>query len=159
MRALALIVISILALLNSGAGECAAFYHAFEWSCDGSYTDLGTLPGGTDSWANANNQFGQVAGWSTNPAGERHAVRWEADGSIVDLGAGVARDIDDQGQVVGDSNGRAVIWDADGAMHDITAGVAEALNNKSQVVGSLVTTGESGTHVFVWSALVPTSVS
>jgi probable HAF family extracellular repeat protein len=65
--------------------------HAFRWQ-DGVLTDLGALPGVNNSGANAINDRGWIAGFSTNgetdpvngfPAG--HAVLWK-DGPIKDLG-------------------------------------------------------------------------
>ncbi len=155
LRTLVLNTILILALLNAGASECAAAYNAFEWDSDGSCQDLGTLPGGADSWAYASNDSGQVAGWSTDSTGQREAVLWEPDGSMVDLGPGTAYDINDLGQVAGTSNGLAVLWDADGTMHDIGSGVALGLNNDGQVVGSLNDapgSGGSKPEAFLWSA-------
>jgi probable HAF family extracellular repeat protein len=49
--------------------------HAFVWR-DGTMTDLGTLPGGKESWAVAINEHSQIVGWSTNGTGRRHAVLW-----------------------------------------------------------------------------------
>jgi probable HAF family extracellular repeat protein len=65
--------------------------HGFRWQ-DGLLTDLGVLPGGNFSGANAINARGWIAGFSQNgetdpvtggPAG--HAVLWKDDG-IIDLG-------------------------------------------------------------------------
>ena len=38
--------------------------------------DLGTLPGGSQSWAYGVNDLGQVVGSSTNETGDLHAVLW-----------------------------------------------------------------------------------
>ncbi|MGZ4418635.1 MAG: hypothetical protein ACXVRV_10715, partial [Gaiellaceae bacterium] len=43
---------------------------------NGTLTNLGTLPGGKNSSANALNERGQIVGWSTLKTGERHAVQW-----------------------------------------------------------------------------------
>jgi probable HAF family extracellular repeat protein len=39
-------------------------------------TDLGVLPGGTESNAVALNDHGQIVGWSTTKNGQKHAVLW-----------------------------------------------------------------------------------
>jgi probable HAF family extracellular repeat protein len=85
--------------------------HAFLWSGNG-LKDLGTLPGGNDSFASAINQAGQIAGLSENDQidpstgnPEFHAVLWEND-KIRDLGtlggtASIASALNDSGQVTG----------------------------------------------------------
>ena len=107
------------------------FGHATSWSQDGTTTDLATLDGETDiltysSAANAVNDMGQIAGWSTTTpisladgfrgcAGNRgsgcpiHAVLWATGGAIRDLGSlpgdtnSTAAKINFFGQVVGSS--------------------------------------------------------
>ena len=39
-------------------------------------TDLGTLPGGSKSYASAINNKGQIVGWATTKNGQKHAVLW-----------------------------------------------------------------------------------
>jgi len=85
--------------------------HAFLWSGNG-LKDLGTLPGGDDSFASAINQAGQIAGLSENDQidpttgnPEFHAVLWEND-KIRDLGtfggtASIASTLNDFGQITG----------------------------------------------------------
>jgi probable HAF family extracellular repeat protein len=90
--------------------DCFIF-HAFVWK-GGGLKDLGTLRGGTFSWAEGINNRGQVAGVSENGENdpvtgnpEFHAVLWQ-NGQIVDLGtlggnSSFAGSINDQGQVMG----------------------------------------------------------
>ena len=85
--------------------------HAFVWRGKG-LQDLGTLPGGNFSFAEAINARGQVAGVSENdqidPGGgypEFHGVLWDG-GKITDLGtlggtSSFAGSINDQGQIIG----------------------------------------------------------
>ena len=89
--------------------------HAMLWK-DGKEQDLGTLPGGIISHANAINDRGQVVGVSTSQeVGDHtstwvdHAFLWE-DGKMRDLGlprhgkGGEANSINNKGQVVGTSD-------------------------------------------------------
>ena len=85
--------------------------HAYMWT-DGILKDLGTLPGGSFSQANAINQWGQISGLSEtdsfdpatgNP--EFHAVFWN-NGKLRDLGtlggtASASGNLNDFGQVTG----------------------------------------------------------
>ena len=86
--------------------------HAFRWQ-DGVLTDLGTLPGGNFSGANAINARGWIAGFSTNgeidpvTGGQAgHAVLWKDDGihDLGTLGTGVesaGNYINNSGEIVG----------------------------------------------------------
>ena len=49
--------------------------HAMVWH-SGTTTDLGTLPGGSKSYASAINNKGQIVGWATTKNGQKHAVLW-----------------------------------------------------------------------------------
>jgi probable HAF family extracellular repeat protein len=84
-------------------------HHAFLYHV-GRLTDLGTLPGGTQSYAYAINNLGQAVGASDSSAGAQRAVLFDR-GTLKDLNrlipAGAdwlltdARDINDAGQIVG----------------------------------------------------------
>lgn len=83
----------------------------FEWNEDG-LTNLGTLPGGYNSFANSINVGGAIAGTSENGENdpllgipECHPVLWK-DGGVVDLGTlggyeGLALAVNNHGLVVG----------------------------------------------------------
>jgi probable HAF family extracellular repeat protein len=87
-----------------GSGE----NHAFLYRA-GNLTDLGTLPGGTQSYAYSINNLGQAVGASDSPAGSQRAVLFDR-GRLRDLNGVIAssrwllteaRDINDSGQIVG----------------------------------------------------------
>jgi probable HAF family extracellular repeat protein len=84
--------------------------HAFRWTAAG-MTDLGTLPGGFRSQANAVDSTGStVVGWSQLSNGaQQHAFRWTSGGGMSDLGTldptnfgavSVANDVSGDGSVV-----------------------------------------------------------
>ncbi len=91
-----------------------------------SFTDLG--PG---SFASAINDSGQVVGTFTTDV--THAALWNGT-SLTDLGIGEARDINNAGQVVGNSNGQATLWNGT-TRTDLGSFQAVAINNLGQVVG------------------------
>jgi probable HAF family extracellular repeat protein len=83
--------------------------HAFLYQA-GRLTDLGTLPGGTQSYAYAINNLGRAVGASDSAAGAQRAVLFERGvlrdlNGLIPAGAGwlltEARDINDSGQIVG----------------------------------------------------------
>jgi probable HAF family extracellular repeat protein len=85
----------------------AAGMRAFLWR-RGTVVDLGTLPGGDVSYAQAVNDRGEVVGFSMID-GQPHAFSWR-NGVMTDLGPGLAEDINDAGQIVGEQGGHAVRW-------------------------------------------------
>jgi probable HAF family extracellular repeat protein len=83
-------------------------HHAFLYRA-GRLTDLGMLPGGTQSYAYAINNLGQAVGTSDSSAGAQRAVLFDR-GAVTDLNSLIpatgwlltdARDINDSGQIVG----------------------------------------------------------
>ena len=137
--------------------------HAFAWQ-DGELTDLGTLAGGSASFAYFISDNGLITGGSENGDSdpfsgnpETHAVLW-SHGTMTDLGtlggaSSLGIGVNDQGQVagfgqnaipdpfsfLGGTQTRAFLWHG-GEMHDLgTLGgpdaFAQYVNNKGQVAG------------------------
>ena len=129
-------------------------------------TDLGVLPGGTTSEANAVNDSGDVVGAGTTARGATHAVLWRAAGGRPrDIGTlrgrrdSRARDINRRGDVVGFSGdftfdcggstggfarcpAHAFLWRSGRGMRDLgtlpggTRSIATGLNDADVVVGT-----------------------
>ncbi len=136
--------------------------HGFRWQ-EGRMRDLGPLHGNESSNAEGINERGQVVGYSISPEDD-YGVLWQ-NGAVIDLGSlgwccTHARDINEHGQVVGDSQpGRglrhAFLWQ-DGEMLDLgTSGARDSeawgVNDHGQVVGYQpgLLAGESG-NAFLW---------
>jgi uncharacterized membrane protein len=148
---------------------------AFLWQ-QGALRRLAT-PAGNNSFAEAINDSGDMVGWTragsqdplTGIFPPTHAVMWHA-GVITELPAGgdsVAHDINNEGVIVGSSDGHAVMW-VNGEMIDlnsVTASIdrpmkeAVRINEAGQIAGNtedglvfLLTPISTGMHTF---ALVP----
>ncbi len=141
------------------------FTHAFRWSQD--HLEILEALGGSYASATAINQSGVAVGSALAADSKRHAVLWKTS-KPVDLGLfprgdySSARDINDQGDVVGDANlapaakPKAFLWH-DGHMRqllDLPGGSfcsAQAINDKDVVTGSCdLATGT--TRAVIWSA-------
>ena len=142
----------------------------FQTSIAGKITDLGTLGGASSVAANINNQ-GQIVGASTTAPGQllggygTQAFVWQQ-GTMTKLAAltggsrslSQAFDVNDHGQIVGDSvtdsgQRRAVLWDNAEPRDLGTLGgaysTATSINNTGNVVG-YSTTASGQTHAFLW---------
>jgi probable HAF family extracellular repeat protein len=184
-------------LPDLGAGETVAFdindsgqivgssryvrggaHRAVEW-IDGKITDLGTLPGYTEGFAYAINAAGAIVGASQGGGLlPNHAIMW-IDGKPIDLGTlrgpqSAARDINDEGWVVGSSDTgypyadtAAFVFDGT-RMYDLNGlivgpnpfvrsvgpnnsglAVAEGINNRGDIGGIGFVSGEL--HLFLAS--------
>lgn len=124
---------------------------------------LGTL-GGSQSFAMAINNNGQVTGYSQISSGQMHAYMWDENSGMValgTLGGGESRgfDINDNGQIVGHSStfsrvNHAFLWDKDSGMIDLgtlggTHSFALSINNNGQVTGYSQTSSRLW-HTFLW---------
>lgn len=135
--------------------------HAARWDGHGG-VDLGTLPGGEESWANDINDAGIVVGrgYFAIPNGVlMHALRWEKDGRITDLGVpdswSEANAINNAGEVVGTTAFGAARWDARGTMTMLDrlpgGGYSEAygINEAGVAVGN-AQAADGNTHAVSW---------
>jgi probable HAF family extracellular repeat protein len=123
---------------------------------------LGTLPGGTSSYARAISADGTtIVGDSDSAEGSR-AFRWTAAGGMEDLGVlasgqvSVAYDVNPDGSVVvGQSGSRAFRWTAAEGMVDIgslgTFAVAHGVSSNGSVVVGSVGPYPARAHPAIWS--------
>jgi probable HAF family extracellular repeat protein len=150
----------IAGLVNSGSSARGFVYS------NHTMTMLGTL-GGSQSWANAINDSGQIAGSAELPSGFGHASIF-SNGTVTDLGTlqnGIgnsdAYDINASGQVVGYSNTtngsmHAFLY-SNGKMNDLGTlpdyslySYANSINDNGQVVGASFKSMNQDVHAFLW---------
>lgn len=139
--------------------------HAFLWTAEAGFVDLGTL-GGSTSEANGVNDQGQVVGVADTAAGASHAFLWSAAGGMVDLGtlggtSSVARAINNVAQVVGAADttagqSHAFVWSLAGGMIDLgslggMSSVAQDINASGAAVGYSTFPGDR-TQAFIRTA-------
>jgi len=145
-------------------GACdttGALEHAFLWD-HGGMVDLWASPGsawsGEWSVAEAINNRGDVVGAAQTSERNIHGFVW-TDGDAIDLGTvgegqtSWAYDINERGQVVGQSGGHAVLWEH-GAVTDLqipgVGSSAQGINNAGQIVGWFQPDAESRYRAFLW---------
>ena len=68
---------ALLLVLSPGRASAASSYTA---------SDLGTLPGGSSSFANGVNDRGEIVGSSDTASGLQHAFSYTPSGGMIDLG-------------------------------------------------------------------------
>lgn len=121
----------------NAAGEVVGYFmpspfsfdtHAFVWSASTGVTDLGTL-GGSTAFARTINDAGQVAGHSTNAAGQSRAFIWSRTAGMEALGTlggccSVAHALTPTGVVLGGSTTaggtmRTFVWSSSTGMQDV----------------------------------------
>ncbi len=126
--------------------------------------------GGTDSFALAVNNGGEIVGWARDASGTGQGAIWHVDatGAItgpVNLGAFFPNDINDNGEMTGYDGADAAIaaFDANGVLQVTSIGTlpgavnaeANAINNLGEVVGSSSTEITSLSYLvsgFLWTA-------
>jgi len=115
---------------------------AFLWDETGGIQDLGTLGGGSFSFANDVNVLGQVVGYGDTSEGFNRAYVWDATNGIQALGtlsgtrSNRARAINDSGQIVGFESGvGGFVWDQESGIQPMGLGNPYDINNSGQVVG------------------------
>ncbi|MGI6295626.1 MAG: hypothetical protein ACOX3G_06020 [Armatimonadota bacterium] len=112
---------------------------AYIWNGQSS-TKLSALSSTNLCSVSAMNDHGYAVGQSGN-----HAVMWKPDGSVVDLGIGIAYDINNFGQIVGEIDGHGgVVWNSTGSITYL-AGYSNgylsrpiAINDNGQIAGDLL---------------------
>lgn len=137
---------------------------AFVWDETNGIQDIGTL-GGSFSFANDNNELGQVVGYSETVEGFSRAYIWDNDKGLRALGtfngtrSNRARAINDKGQVVGFESGvGGFIWDETIGLQPIGLANPYDINDSGQVVGggALIWDPINGTRIL--GDLIPSSL-
>ena len=153
---------------------------AFLWESDHGMRDLGTLAGGTDAIPGMINVAGQVVGWSytsLSPTANcaiggapvpvaTGSFIWDRENGMHDLGGfggtcTLAADLNDRGQVIGQSNlsgdqfWHAFAWDRATGITDLgTLGggysLAWAINQSGEAVGAATKAGDLQIDAVVW---------
>ena len=138
----------------------------------GTMIDLGTLPGGTYSYATAINDKGQVVGYSSpdinRAPADTHAFLY-SDGKMIDLGtlggrpsdSSEAYGINNSSQIIGysitaDYQHHAFLYSSGkmtdlGALEESSYSEATAINDKGQVVGYSNTRVAYQGHAFLYT--------
>jgi probable HAF family extracellular repeat protein len=129
-------------------------------------TDLGTLPGDTDSLGFALNNSGQVVGVSSHVPVEvaiLNAFLWDADNGMQGLGpAGlydgdVATALNRQGEIAGVSYDQgtthAFLWTGDAGFLDLGFTLARALNDATQIGGYAIDPQSRVARAVLWDGV------
>jgi probable HAF family extracellular repeat protein len=143
-----LALLTLISIVQSAAAADLVRYYV---------TDLGTLPGGNASYANAINNRGQVVGSSYVQNASNQNVPYPVlynNGKVQMLGAsaGSAWAINNAGKVVGESSGLAFLYN--GTMQNLgtipgeTSSVAYGINDFGEIVGEASNNGLSQAFLY-----------
>ncbi|GAA0247493.1 hypothetical protein GCM10010492_53970 [Saccharothrix mutabilis subsp. mutabilis] len=127
-----------------GWTRSATGVRAVRWDDEGNPADLGTLPGGTQSSANAINDGGLILGSADDADGQWHPVVWQRDGSISTVPLTTAVAVNNRGTIAGTLE-HAVTLRADGRVTDLglpfgaTNSYPIAINDRGTVLGGIRT--------------------
>src|SRR5579872_4657360 len=138
--------------------------HAFKL-VNGTYQDLGTLPGGDWSAAYGVNDSGTVAGYGDLASGLFRALVWNPDGSVTQLGTlgganSYATAVNDSGEVVGHANTASgydnAFLEIGGVMQDLGTldggcSYAYGINDSGLIVGYSWSEDANNPEAFVYS--------
>ncbi len=138
-------------ILDAQGQEVGIASHAVRWQ-DGTATDLGTLPGGTNSGAHGINDRGEIVGDSDTRNGTRHAYLLHHH-KMLDLGTlehdrklnSAANRINDRGEIVGWSEVRLTVNNSVVRRAFISSGgrlqnLAELIDKKAPLCGRVTLT-------------------
>lgn len=147
--------------------ESSTTRHAFLWEPAKGLTDLGVLPGHSNSTPMCINSIGQVVGYSYPTGSGMKAFIWNSGNGMTALAASgwnvvSAQSINDSGVVAGyayspDHKLRGFIMDSAGLRGlDVLDGgyvsMAYGVNNDGQVVGTSDTEINGKTHAIMWDS-------
>jgi probable HAF family extracellular repeat protein len=121
--------------------------------------DLGTLPGGSSSFAMAISNHGEIVGASTNAAGAQRAVMFEPGLVEIPTTAGfegsVANDINDRKMVVGQSPAGAFRYTLAGGLIALGANTGAYAANTANDIAGYGTPGGIQKAVIWWGGSTP----
>jgi len=146
-------------VVGEGNVALGGVVHAFLWDQATGMRDIGETLGSNRSIANGINDLGQIVGYNVVDLGggssTLHAFKWDATNGTKDLGAGMANDINNSGQIVGQQASHAALWTYAGGFQDLgvlsgnSSSTANGINNVGQVVGFSESNPD---RAFIWSA-------
>ena len=131
-------------VVGSSRGD---IYHAFLWNRNTGITDLGTLPGTFESFANDINNAGLVVGFSGN-----RAFLWKRSTGMTEIPTlSGANAINNAGLVVGSSGNRAALWNPSTGTTDLGTLPGKDSSSASDINDTGLVVGSSGDRAFLWN--------
>lgn len=132
--------------------------YPFIWDPSAGFTDIDT--DGSPGSASAINDLGQVVGSvsvSDNPNDTQRAFLWDNGTTIyLEVGGGdeVAHDINNKGQVVGESSFRAVLWERGRLIplpEESGPSFAYSINDNGEIAGATGRPNDAVLHAVLWT--------